>query len=138
MQILDDEGIQDDEDSKMTVLTVLPEHETMLARIGDDAIEVIGGEDTNATSVTNIESTSDDSLCNTLNLSLRTSALSVQLQTRTAVSPLMAELTTKLECALNRVNETDDRLTNAIYRIGYLESQLAEKDRLIAELQQNK
>jgi hypothetical protein len=138
MQISDDERIESGEDSKMTVLTVLPEHETTLARIAGDVIEVVGSEELNVTGVTNEESISDDSLCNTVNLSLRTSALSVQLQTKTAVSPLIAELTTKLECALSRVSETDDRMTNAIYRIGYLESQLAEKDRLIAELKQNK
>ena len=134
MQISDDERIENSEDSKVTVLTVLSEHDMALTTVADEVLEVNSIDEAIATSV---ESMSDDSLCNTLNLSLRTSALSVQLQTKTALSPLIAELTTKLECALTRVTETDDRLTNAIYRIGYLESQLAEKDKLIAELKQN-
>jgi hypothetical protein len=112
--------------------------QTTLTTIADDAIEVVGDEGTNVISVTDGESVSnsDQPLCNTFNLNLRTAAMSVQLQTKTVVSPMIADLTTKLECALSRVNDTDDRLTNAIYRIGYLESQLAEKDKVIAELKQ--
>lgn len=75
--------------------------------------------------------------CNTMSLNLRTAALSVQLQTKTAASGAIAELATKLECATSRVSDLENRLTHAIYRIGFLEAQLAEKDRIIADMHGN-
>ena len=89
--------------------------------------------------VTNTEQcTSDETSCNTFNLNLRTSALSVQLQTKTAHSPIIAELSVRLECALEQARELEDRLSKAFYRIGYLESQLIEREKLIAELKGSK
>jgi hypothetical protein len=132
MQIPNDAENQTSMDDQLTVSPIEQKPEMVLTTVPGDVLEALPCDEPTLTSV--VESVTDDSSSNTFNLSLRTSALSVQLQTKTAFSPLIAELTTKLECALIRVNETDDRLTNAIYRIGYLESQLAERDKLIAEL----
>ena len=81
-----------------------------------------------------VEVPPEDSGCNTLNLNLRTAALSVQLQTKTTHAPVITELNTRLECALSRARDAEERLASAFYRIGFLESQLSEKEKLIATL----
>jgi hypothetical protein len=72
---------------------------------------------------------------NILNLNLQTDGLTFQLQTRAPLAPQLVALTTRLEVVLDRLQETDGRLGQAIYRIGYLEAQLGEREREIERLQ---
>jgi methylphosphotriester-DNA--protein-cysteine methyltransferase len=80
------------------------------------------------------EERDDFDYANSLNLNLQTDGLAFQLQTRAPLTPQLVALTTRLEVALDRLQETDGRLGNAIYRIGYLEAQLAEREREIEGL----
>ena len=78
---------------------------------------------------------SDDSgLANSLHLNLHTNGLALQLHTRAPMATQLVELTTKLAVAEDRLNEMDIRLGAAIYRIGYLEAQLAEREGQIERL----
>ncbi len=82
---------------------------------------------------------SDSEATNSLNLHLQTQGLALQLQTRASLSPQLVALTTRLEFALDKLKETEDRLNTAIYKVGYLEAQLEQKNKevsLLAEQRQ--
>ncbi len=77
----------------------------------------------------------DQSDCaNTLSLKLESAGLAFQLETRAALTPQLVALATKLEVACGDLKEKDARLANALYRIGYLEAQLAERERELERL----
>jgi hypothetical protein len=78
----------------------------------------------------------DQSDCaNSLSLKLESAGLAFQLETRAALTPQLVALATKLEVACADLKEKDGRLANALYRIGYLEAQLAERERELERLQ---
>jgi hypothetical protein len=72
---------------------------------------------------------------NSLSLKLQTSGLAFHLQTRAPLSSQLVELTARLEVALERLAQMDDKLGHAFHRIGYLEAQLAQREREIARFQ---
>jgi hypothetical protein len=63
----------------------------------------------------------------TMSFNLQTSGIAVQIQTTTPVSLHVVDLTSKLEVVVCKLSETEQRLDNAMRRIGYLEAQLESK-----------
>lgn len=70
----------------------------------------------------------------TVQLNLQAQGLVFQMQTRSNLNPVVVELTAKLAVALERIKVMDAQLTQSIYRVGYLEAILTERERQIKQM----
>lgn len=77
----------------------------------------------------------DDKDCrHSVELNVHTSALAVELKTQTSLTDEFVRLQTRLEVALEQVQELSARLDAAHYKIGYLEAHLQAKETLLLSL----
>lgn len=68
---------------------------------------------------------SDESLTNAVDVNLKTDTMDFQIRTQTSMTVEAVDLAARLETAMILLRETTSKLENALYRIGFLEGQLA-------------
>ncbi len=72
---------------------------------------------------------------NSVQVNLQTSGIAVQVNTQSAMAK-MVELTAKYDLVSGQLKEYTGRLEASFYRIGFLESQLEERQKEIEQLKQ--
>ncbi len=68
---------------------------------------------------------SDESVTNAVDVALKTNTMDFQIRTQTSMTVEAVDLAARLDTAMILLRETTSKLENALYRIGFLEGQLA-------------
>jgi hypothetical protein len=99
-----------------------------------EELYVVDGEPVQATPCGTEVVETQSSCASTMSFNLQTSGLAVQIQTTTPVSLQIADIASKLELAIFKLSETEQRLDAAMRRIGFLEAQLEYKSAEVSAL----
>lgn len=67
----------------------------------------------------------DESVTNAVDVALKTDTLDFQIRTQTSMTVEAVDLAARLDTAMILLRESNSKLENALYRIGFLEGQLA-------------
>lgn len=67
----------------------------------------------------------DESVTNAVDVALKTDTMDFQIRTQTSMTVEAVDLAARLETAMILLRESNSKLENALYRIGFLEGQLA-------------
>ncbi len=67
----------------------------------------------------------DESVTNAVDVALKTDSMDFQIRTQTSMTVEAVDLAARLDTAMILLRESNSKLENALYRIGFLEGQLA-------------
>lgn len=67
----------------------------------------------------------DEPVTNAVDVNLKTDTMDFQIRTQTSMTVEAVDLAARLETAMILLRETTTKLENALYRIGFLEGQIA-------------